>query len=77
MRRACKLMNEHIMSKVKYTALISLQVGNELDEKVKLKATNSYSCKLKRGHFNLISFDYLNIKFDSTFLLTFDYYKLS
>lgn len=55
-RRACKLMNANIMSKVKYTALISPQVRKELDEKIKLKTTNNYSCKLKRGHF-IISFD--------------------
>tara|TARA_R110000796_G_scaffold245299_1_gene369454 strand:+ start:45 stop:599 length:555 start_codon:yes stop_codon:yes gene_type:complete len=52
-RRACKLMNENVMSKVKYEPLISPQIRKELDEKLKLKRTTDYCCQIKRGPFIL------------------------
>tara|TARA_R110000796_G_scaffold17696_1_gene54296 strand:+ start:163 stop:717 length:555 start_codon:yes stop_codon:yes gene_type:complete len=53
-RRACKLMNENIMSKVKYEPLISPQIRKDLDEKLKLKRTNNFSCQFKKGPFVLL-----------------------
>tara|TARA_Y100001972_G_scaffold128350_1_gene188694 strand:+ start:1200 stop:1751 length:552 start_codon:yes stop_codon:yes gene_type:complete len=55
-RRACKLMNENIMSKERYEPLISPQVQKQLDEKNSLKTTNKYNCQLKKGSFT-ITFD--------------------
>ena len=55
-RRACKLMNDNIMSKDKYEPLISPQVRKQLEEKNSLKTTNKYNCELKRGSFT-ITFD--------------------
>ena len=52
-RRACKLMNENIMSKVKYEPLISPQIKKELYEKDKLKHKNTYFCKIQRGLYTL------------------------
>ena len=52
-RRACKLMNSNIMSKKHYEPLISPQVRKELDEKVKLKTKNQYSCKIIKGSITL------------------------
>lgn len=54
-RRACKLMNENIMSKKHYEPLISPQVRKELNEKIKLKTKNIYACKFLKGPF-VISF---------------------
>lgn len=55
-RRACKLMNDNMMSQKRYEPLISPQVRKELNEKIKLKTKNQYSCKIVKGPF-IISFD--------------------
>lgn len=52
-RRACRLMNENIMSKVVYEPLISPQVKKQLDEKEKLKNRNVYECRITKGPFTL------------------------
>jgi len=55
-RRACKLMNENIMSKERYQPLISPQVQKQLDERAKLKKKNTYYCQFIKGP--------ITIKFD-------------
>lgn len=55
-RRACRLMNENIMSKIVYEPLISPQVRKQLDEKEKLKNRNIYHCHIRKGPFT-IKFD--------------------
>ncbi len=55
-RRACRLMNDNIMSKVVYEPLISPQVRKQLEEKEKLKNKNVYQCRIRKGPFT-IKFD--------------------
>lgn len=55
-RRACKLMNENIMSTKKYEPLISPHVLKELEEKQKLKVCNKYVCQFIKGPIT-ITFD--------------------
>ncbi len=55
-RRACRLMNDNIMSKTTYEPLISPQVKKQLEEKERLKNKNIYECRIRKGPFT-IKFD--------------------
>ena len=52
-RRACRLMNENVMSKIRYEPLISPQVKKQLEEKDKLKNREVYYCQIRKGAFTL------------------------
>jgi len=52
-RRCCRLMNQNVMNTFTYEPIISAEVKKDIQEKIEMKTTNRYICKIRRGPITL------------------------